>query len=84
MAENGPSRKRERTGGCGAVFAEPEAGSLCVSGSWRCVHLQQSGRERHLALCGRQEELAVLRQCQGSGIQCHRLLAGGDGQSKRD
>ena len=27
--------------------------------------------------------LAVLRQCQGSGIQCHCVLAGGNSQSQR-
>lgn len=69
MAENNPPREGKQAGGCSAVFPEPEAAADGISGLRGCTYLQQSGRKRHSPLCGRQKELAVLRQCQGCGIQ---------------
>lgn len=60
MAEHSTPGTGQQTGGCGAVFPEPEAAADGLSGLRGCAHLQQSGRKRHPALCGRKKELAVL------------------------
>lgn len=60
MAENNPSGTRQQAGRCGVVFSEPETAAHGISRLWRCTHLQQPGRECDPALCGWQEELAIL------------------------
>lgn len=71
--------KGQQIGGCNTVFFEPETAAYGISRLRKYTYLQQADRACRPAICSKQKELAVLRQRQESRIQCHCVLAGGNG-----